>query len=1021
MEKNIESFIKIINVNEILLLSEDKKDKDSTLDNEANLSKKVTFIDISNNSNIISKLIEVINQKYYELVIISSDISIKNLISTLSDAYTELPLIIISQNTKIDSEQDQLSKYNLSISPLSENSLIIYNFNTLNSKIDNTIPEPSISKYLDKIYEKKYYQTESTSLFYPISLITHSNKIGGIKNLPLTIKGYKSLKNGDDLNIGYYLRTNNISDCNDVYLHYLFNPENKPNPSFSNENYLKSNPDLKNINYNPFLHYILYGKNENRKINNNLRGALHANIKDNTLKGWIAEIGNDQPIETSLFIDNKEYPIIANIYREDLKRNNINNGKHGFEFKIPEEYKDNKDHKIILNGPNNERISEITYNNDVEVVEQAHGVIKGALQSNIKDTLIKGWIAEIGNDNPVKASIKIGNNSYPVNANIYREDLKRNKINNGEHGFEFRVPDEFIDGNEHSISLVDHNGKIISQIKHTFVNYDYENNIERFFANAMLSPEMVLPPNEPRKKILSLMNNIAKYLMNQVNNEELVSIIMPVYNREDLIGNAINSVLEQSYKNFELIIVNDCSDDNTLDVIKEINDSRIKIINNPTNLGVSKSRNIALNESKGKYIMYLDSDNDWEKDYIKTTVGAFNVIPDADAVYSAQYVYEKDNENLKYIRYGTINKGLLSNRNYIDLNCFSHKRSIYEDYGGFNENFKRFVDWDMILKYMTYGKVYSVPFLMSNYYFNIADNSISNKAEYLEQQEEVHKKQMERLENKKYDINVNHGISVIIPSYESLDDLKECLNSLFNLEASWLEIIVVDNNSSEDVIRYLLKLKDENKIKLILNTENVGFTYAVNQGIEISNIENDIVLLNNDAIVTDNALQLLQEAAYELDNCGMTVPQQVLPGNTKTINTHVPFANQDYECDVNLSAHHKNIINVPLYHNGEYTELSFAPFFCVYIKRETYNMSLGLDAELGRHFRSDMIYCNYVRAVLNQKIYHVSEARVYHKLQQATKTLKEKSMKEHDLLYVQNRWSEEEQEKYGFKRAKWDY
>lgn len=74
----------------------------------------------------------------------------------------------------------------------------------------------------------------------------------------------------------------------------------------------------------------------------------------------------------------------------------------------------------------------------------------------------------------------------------------------------------------------------------------------------------------------------------------------------------------------------------------------------------------------------------------------------------------------------------------------------------------------------------------------------------------------------------------------------------------------------------------------------------------------------------------------------------------------------------------------------ESLQVSFAPFFCVYIKRETYNKSIGLDAELGRHFRSDMIYCNYVRTVLNEKIYHVSDAIVYHKLQQSTSTLKEK-------------------------------
>ena len=175
---------------------------------------------------------------------------------------------------------------------------------------------------------------------------------------------------------------------------------------------------------------------------------------------------------------------------------------------------------------------------------------------------------------------------------------------------------------------------------------------------------------------------------------------MPVYNREKLVSNAIKSVLKQSYKNFELILVDDCSTDNTLQVMNEFEDERIKFIINPVNLGVSKSRNIALKEAKGKYIMYLDSDNDWEKDYIKSSVGAFNLVDDADCIYSGQYIYEKDQKNPKYIRYGTINRSLLSNRNYVDLNCFCHTREIYERLGGFDEKLNRFVDWDLILRYM---------------------------------------------------------------------------------------------------------------------------------------------------------------------------------------------------------------------------------------------------------------------------------------------------------------------------------
>ena len=142
--------------------------------------------------------------------------------------------------------------------------------------------------------------------------------------------------------------------------------------------------------------------------------------------------------------------------------------------------------------------------------------------------------------------------------------------------------------------------------------------------------------------------------------------------------------------------------------------------------------------------------------------------------------------------------------------------------------------------------------------------------------------------------------------------------------------------------------------------------------------------MNNDAILTPNAVSAMHNAAYELSDCGIIVPQQILPGCTKTINEHVPFAYPQYECDVNLSAAHANIINVPVFHSGSVVELSFAPFFCVYIKREVLDKSVGLDPEYGRHYRSDRIFCNYIRHMMNLKIYYVEKAVVYHKLQKST-------------------------------------
>ena len=92
----------------------------------------------------------------------------------------------------------------------------------------------------------------------------------------------------------------------------------------------------------------------------------------------------------------------------------------------------------------------------------------------------------------------------------------------------------------------------------------------------------------------------------------LVSIIMPSYNTASFIAESIQSVLAQSYKDWELIIVDDCSPDNTDDVVKPyLSDERIKYLKNEKNSGAAVSRNRALREAKGKWIAFLDSDDLW--------------------------------------------------------------------------------------------------------------------------------------------------------------------------------------------------------------------------------------------------------------------------------------------------------------------------------------------------------------------------------------------------------------------------
>lgn len=123
--------------------------------------------------------------------------------------------------------------------------------------------------------------------------------------------------------------------------------------------------------------------------------------------------------------------------------------------------------------------------------------------------------------------------------------------------------------------------------------------------------------------------------------EDLVSIIMPSWNTANYIGESIESVINQTYKNWELIIVDDNSSDDTDKVINKFKDKRIKFFKNNKNLGAALTRNRALREAKGEWIAFLDSDDLWSERKIEFQINYMN-----ENGYTFSYHnYEKIDEN----------------------------------------------------------------------------------------------------------------------------------------------------------------------------------------------------------------------------------------------------------------------------------------------------------------------------------------------------------------------------------------
>jgi glycosyltransferase involved in cell wall biosynthesis len=160
-----------------------------------------------------------------------------------------------------------------------------------------------------------------------------------------------------------------------------------------------------------------------------------------------------------------------------------------------------------------------------------------------------------------------------------------------------------------------------------------------------------------------------------------VSIVLPTHNRAKYIRQAINSCLVQSYKNIELIIVDDASADNTLDIIKSYNDSRIKYVKNEENIGLAKSLNKGFSLASGEYLTWTSDDNFYSEKAIEAMVRMLERDKRTDFIYANYYLIDEDG-NLT----GKVNVGPprgLDRANCIGA-CFLFRNKVYREVGDFN-------------------------------------------------------------------------------------------------------------------------------------------------------------------------------------------------------------------------------------------------------------------------------------------------------------------------------------------------
>ncbi len=179
-----------------------------------------------------------------------------------------------------------------------------------------------------------------------------------------------------------------------------------------------------------------------------------------------------------------------------------------------------------------------------------------------------------------------------------------------------------------------------------------------------------------------------------------VSIVIPTYNRAELLMAALKSLQNQSYQNLEIIIVDDCSTDATAEAVKRLGDDRIVYIKHKVNKGGAEARNTGIQHATGDYIGFLDSDDEWLPDKTKRQLDIISENPEAGVIYTGMKVYTDGHlvkETIPKYRGNLLSKLLESNCIYTTSSILV-KKELLEQIGGFDVSLPSCQDWDLYIR-----------------------------------------------------------------------------------------------------------------------------------------------------------------------------------------------------------------------------------------------------------------------------------------------------------------------------------
>ena len=363
-----------------------------------------------------------------------------------------------------------------------------------------------------------------------------------------------------------------------------------------------------------------------------------------------------------------------------------------------------------------------------------------------------------------------------------------------------------------------------------------------------------------------------------------VTVLMSVFNGEKYLRESIDSILNQTFSDFEFLIINDGSTDSSRKIILSYDDSRIILVDNNENSGLSKSLNIGIHRGQGEYIARQDADDvshpkrlEKELQFLRnnldyTVVGCCINIINHKSRITASINKPLSNES--------IHKVLKRN------NCIAHgsvllrKRSLFE-VGLYDESLGAAQDYDLFLRLSEKYKLANLSYHL--YSWRDWKGNVSFQNRQLQRlcvkiaQDECWRRKQNSFGN--FNNNQTSSISdskpqfsLLMANYNNADTVSEAIQSVMDQTFDDWELIIVDDCSDDKSVHIITEFLNDRRVHFMRNKRNIGYIATLENMISMSSAEIFGILDSDDVLFTD-ALEIMFDAHEKNSNCGLIYSQ----------------------------------------------------------------------------------------------------------------------------------------------------